>query len=132
MKESVGKIQKLEDLNAWKEAIKLLRIIYSLIKKLPEEENYNLKKHLMQCARNSPSNIAEGFGRYYAHDSIQFYRIAIGSLNEIKSYIYICQTLRYFTDTDVRKAILQADKCIALTYGLIRSAKKNKELSRKT
>jgi four helix bundle protein len=61
----MGKIEKLEDLNAWKEAIKLLSMVYSLLKKLPEEEKYNLKKHLMQCARNAPSNIAEGFGRYF-------------------------------------------------------------------
>ncbi|MFC1780391.1 four helix bundle protein [Patescibacteria group bacterium] len=126
------KIQKLEDLDTWKEAIKLLKMIYSLLHKLPEEEKYNIKKHLMQCARNAPGNIAEGFGRYFSRDSVQFYRIATGSLNEIKSDITACRELEYLSKEECEKITKQIDKCLSLIYGLIRSAWKNKESSRRS
>ena len=125
-------IQKLEDLKTWKEAVKLTKEVYSLLSKLPEEEKYNIKKHIMQCSRNAPANIAEGFGRYYSNNSIQFYRIAIGSLNELKSDIYLCRELKYFPENDIKKIVEQLDRCISMIYGLIRSANKNKDLSKRS
>ncbi len=123
----MAKIKKLEDLNAWKESIELLKIVYSILKKIPYDEKYNIKKHLMQCARNVPGNIAEGFGRYYAGDSIQFYHIALGSLNELKSDIYSAKALNYIRREDKSKIIKQADICISIIYGLIKSSKRIKE-----
>lgn len=70
-------IQKLEDLKVWQEARILMKIIYEITKTFPSEEKYNLTKHLKECARNVPGNIAEGCGRYHFQESIQFYRIAV-------------------------------------------------------
>lgn len=81
------KIRKLEDVNAWKEARKLAKIINKITSCLPKHEKYGIGKHLLENARNVPGNIAEGFGKFYYKDSVQFYRIAKGSLNEIKSDI---------------------------------------------
>ena len=59
------KIQKLEDLKAWQGTRKLANLIFSLLNKIPDKEKYILKKHLWECVRNVPGNIAEGFGRYH-------------------------------------------------------------------
>lgn len=123
----MGKIQKLEELEAWKEARKLAQMIFKALNLLPESEKYNLRKHLWECARNTPGNIAEGFGRYHYQESMQFFRIAIGSLNEIKSDIYLCLDAGHWKKPLAEKIIDQADKVIALTNGLISSTRRRKE-----
>ena len=82
-------IQRLEDLLVWKKALLLCKLIYRITSAFPPEEKYNLTRHLRECVRNIPGNIAEGFGRYHYQESMQFYRIARGSINEVKSDLYV-------------------------------------------
>lgn len=124
-------IFRLEDLETWKEARALASLIYFGLNKLPESEKYNLKKHLWQCGRNIPGNIAEGFGRFHFQDSMQFYRVALGSLNEIKSDTYLCLDVGYWNKEFVDKVVAQIDKVIALTKGLVASANRLKKSSMK-
>jgi len=58
-------IKKLEDLEAWQEARKLCNGIYEIVKIYPQEEKYNLVRHLKESERGTMGNIAEGFGRYF-------------------------------------------------------------------
>lgn len=120
------KIQKLEDLKAWQKARKLANIIFSLLNKIPDKEKYVLKKHLWECARNAPGNIAEAFGRYHFQESMQFYRIARGSLSEIKSDTYLCFDCKYWNKDDFDRVMKQVEKVIQLLNGLIASTKKQK------
>jgi four helix bundle protein len=99
-------VLRLEDLKVWQEARELMKQIYEVTKTFPSEEKYNLVKHLKECARNIPGNIAEGFGRYNYQESIQFYRIARGSLNEIKSDIY-CSFDANYIDEKIKNQILE-------------------------
>lgn len=121
-----NKIKCLEDLNAWREARKLNKIISKIVNKLPKHEQYGIGKHLLENGRNVPGNIAEGFGRFYFKDSIQFYRVAKGSLNEIKSDVYICFDRQYIDETLLNEAIKQTETVDKLTNGLINSAYKVK------
>jgi four helix bundle protein len=121
------KIQKLEDLKAWEESRKLAFLIFKLLNKLPDKEKYILKKHLWECARNIPGNIAEGFGRYHFQESMQFYRIARGSLMEIKSDAYLCFDCKYWTKRDFEDVIKQILQVKKLLNGLISSTKKQKK-----
>jgi four helix bundle protein len=122
-----GKIEKLEDINAWKEARKLSKIINKIIRKLPKHEQYGVGKHLLENGRNVPGNIAEGFGRFYYKDSVQFYRVAKGSLNEIKSDVYICFDRKYIDEPLLKEAIHQIEVVDKLVSGLIKSAYKVKK-----
>lgn len=124
---SVLKIQKIEDINAWKEARKLAKIIKEIYDQLPKHEKYGIGKHLLDNARNIPGNIAEGFGRFYLRDSTQFYRVAKGSINEIKSDVYLCFDREYIDEELKTKAINQVEIVDRLTNGLITSAYKVKK-----
>lgn len=124
-------IRSLEDLEAWKEARKLAQMIFKVLNLLPESEKYNLRKHLWECARNIPGNIAEGFGRYHYQESMQFFRIAIGSINEIKSDTYLCLDTGYWQKPLAEKITNQANKVIALTNGLISSTRRRQEATKK-
>ncbi|MBQ7331944.1 MAG: four helix bundle protein, partial [Opitutales bacterium] len=47
----------------WKDAKKLVGIVYSLTKKFPESETFALTSQLRRAVISIPSNIAEGNGR---------------------------------------------------------------------
>lgn len=123
------KIEKIEDLKTWREARKLAQIIYRLTRKLPEHEKYNLKKHMHESVRNIPGNIAEGFGRRYFKESTQFYSVALGSLDELKSDCYLCFDNHYITEAELKEATSQNELVNRLINGLMSSAIKVKPLS---
>jgi len=117
-----NKITKLEDIIAWQRARELLKIVYDITKDLPKSEEYNLKKHQRECARNIPGNIAEGFGRFNYQECLQFYRIARGSLHELKSDIYCCFDLSYYNKRSFEEIIDKIEGVNRLLNGLIKSS----------
>jgi four helix bundle protein len=122
-------IKNIEDLIAWQEAVNLARIIWNIIDKLPKNE-YVLRKHLWECARNIPGNIAEGFGRPYSKESRNFYNIANGSLTEIHSDLYLaCFVCQYIDEITYLFAKDQLLKVRRLLSGLTKSAFKVKRLA---
>lgn len=80
-----------KDLDAWKEGMKLVKIIYELTEKLPPSEMYGLKSQLRRASVSVPSNIAEGAARKSNKELIQFTYIAIGSLAEIETQVLLCK-----------------------------------------
>lgn len=87
-----------EDLECYKLALQVLREVYRVIKKLPPEERYNLIDQMRRAATSVVLNIAEGYGRYHYLDSLRFYYIARGSLNETLSGFVVCDEVGYTTD----------------------------------
>jgi four helix bundle protein len=122
----MGRIEKLQDLNAWREAIKLAQLIYKYVELLPRSEEYNIKKHLKECARNIPGNIAEGYGRTYFKESRYFYYVAKGSLEEINSDISLSYKLNFLSEDIYHIIQQQIEISGKLLSGLINSCKKVK------
>ena len=79
-----------EDLECYQLALQVLREVYRVVKGLPPEERYNLAHQMRKAAVSVILNIAEGYGRYHYLDSLRFYCIARGSLNETLSSFIIC------------------------------------------
>lgn len=120
------KIEKLEDLNAWVEARKLAQLVFEVVRELPSEEKYGVKRHMLENARGVPANIAEGFGRFYYQESVQFYRVARGCLEEQRNDVYICLDRGYLDEELAQKLFGQIEIVKKLTNGLIGSARKAK------
>ena len=78
-----------KNLEAWKHAMQLVKEIYILTKSFPKEEMYALSSQIKRAAVSVPSNIAEGCGRNYKKDIIQFLHIARGSLYETETQVEI-------------------------------------------
>ena len=76
---------QLEDLDVWRLAMEIAEEIYRWTKQLPKSEEYSLSSQLRRSAVSIPSNIAEGWGRGIGKSQAQFYRIARGSLMEVKT-----------------------------------------------
>jgi four helix bundle protein len=112
-------INKLEDLEVWKEARLLCKWIYILTNKYPKQEDFNLKKHLRESARGVPANIAEGYGRYFYKENLRFYGISRGCLNEVKNDLYISQDVGYIKIEIFEKFYNQENKVEMKLNGLI-------------
>ena len=66
-------MRSYKDLDAWKNAMQLVKEVYLLTKKFPKEELYALTSQTKRAAVSVPSNIAEGLGRQYKKSLCSFY-----------------------------------------------------------
>ena len=76
-------VYSFEDLEGYKLARELSNKVSQLIKKLPKEEEYNLKGQMRRAKLSMTNNIAEGFGRFHFQENIQFCRESRGSICEL-------------------------------------------------
>ncbi len=84
----MGKISSFTQLDAWREAHKLVLSVYKITRGYPNEEKFGLVSQMRRASVSVPANIAEGFKRRGIQDKIRFYNIAEGSLEELK-YFFI-------------------------------------------
>lgn len=119
----MSKIKNFTDLNAWKEAYRLVILVYKITKKFPKEELYVLTSQLRRCSVSVCSNIAEGFGRNSDKEKIQFYYLSHGSLTELQNQMIIAKGVNYIARTDLNNVIEQTVVVQKLVNGLIRKLK---------
>lgn len=118
----MAKIVKLEDLVTWKKARRFANKIYVLTEKFPKEEKYNIVKHLRESARSVMACIAEGFGRFHFKDSAIFYSDARGSLQEIKSDLYLSFDRKYIANEELEEYLKDLEELNRLINGLMNSS----------
>jgi len=82
-------------LEIWKEAVELIKIIYSLSEQLPKNEEYNLKSQLKRAITSVALNIAEGKGRQSSKDFAHFLNLSSASLEETDAILSICEELNF-------------------------------------
>lgn len=83
------------NLEAWKEAMTLVKVVYQLTKNFPTDELYGLTSQMRRCAVSIPSNLAEGAARSSRKEFAQFLSIAKGSLSELDTQLLIAVELGY-------------------------------------
>ena len=94
--ENIDYTYSFENLELYKEAREYRKKMYTLANKLPDIEKFNLAPQVRSSARSLTNNIAEGHGRYYFKENIQFLRISRGSLEELLDDLNICMDESYF------------------------------------
>jgi four helix bundle protein len=115
-----------EDLDLYKEARDFRKQIYLLIKKLPDEEKFNLASQMRRAATSLTNNIAEGNGRYHYQESIQFCRQARGSLAELIDDLNICIDEKYFPANEMQELKERAQEINKLLNGFVSYLKRCK------
>ena len=76
-----------EQLDAWKYAMQLVKVVYQMTSTFPPEERYGLSQQMRRAAVSIPSNLAEGAGRNGIKEYVQFIGIARGSLAELETQL---------------------------------------------
>ena len=123
MNYEVQKIKSFTDLDTWKEAHKLVLMIYKTTKTLPKEELFGLTSQMRRAAVSITSNIAEGFSRQSYSEKTQFYSIAQGSTTEIQNQLLIAKDVGYSTQKDFDEIASQSVVVHKLLNGLIKKSK---------
>ncbi|MBC7889157.1 MAG: four helix bundle protein [Ferruginibacter sp.] len=106
-------------LDAWKFSMQLVKEVYLLTKKFPKEELYGLTSQLKKSAVSVPSNIAEGLGRQYKKDTLQFLHISRGSLYEMETLLNIAVMVEIITEEEFNKIIPSFEKSLQVLNGFI-------------
>ena len=109
---------------AWQKADDLTVAIYDATRGFPKDEVYALTSQLRRAAYSAPSNVAEGAARESQKDYLHFLYIARGSLTETRYFIHLSGRLGYLRIEQAESLIEQADECLRILGGLIRSVEK--------
>ncbi len=123
-----SKVQNFEDLEAWQKSIDLAVKIYGITKSFPKDELFSLTNQMRRASSSVSANIAEGCGRYNYKEKLQFYRIANGSLLEVKSFCYLANRLAYIEGAEIKSILELIVSCQKLTSALIKAVRIKNEV----
>jgi len=117
-----GKIGKFEDLNVWKESMRLVKDIYE---SFFDCKDFGFRDQIRRSAVSVPSNISEGYERQTNKEFIQFLFIAKGSTAELRTQLYLAKEFKYLKNEIADNYIERTRKISAMTVKLIKSRKEN-------
>jgi len=107
------------DLDVWKQARVLSKEIYLASSAFPKDERFGLTSQIRRAAVSIPSNIAEGCGRNYPKDSIQFFYVARGSVYEVETQLYLSYDLNFIAEMDLKTILIKLETTRKLLNGFI-------------
>jgi len=114
------KITRFEDLECWKEARKLVNMVYKAINASPAfQKDLRLKNQCTGAAISIMGNIAEGFVRRSNKEFVQFLFISISSAAELQSHFYVALDRTYVKQETFDKIYKQSDKVARMESKLI-------------
>ena len=102
----MGEIKSYKDLLIWQKGIKIVCLVYQLVKSFSQEELYALTSQIKRASISIPSNIAEGYGRNTDKSFSHFLDISRGSLFEIETQLLIANELGFITNETLYTEIL--------------------------
>lgn len=106
-------------LEVWKKSRELVKEIYILTYLFPKEEIYTLSSQIRRASISIPSNIAEGIGRNFPKETLQFLHISRGSIYEVETQVYLAFDLGYINKDQLNSVLLKIEECRRLLNGLL-------------
>lgn len=97
-------------LEIWKRSVALATDIYKLTSLFPNEEKFGLTAQMRRSVVSISSNIAEGAGRGFKKEFIQFLNYAYGSAYELESQLLISKNLGFTEEGDFQRCTTELDE----------------------
>jgi len=120
------RINSFEDLEAWKSARDLVRLVYTAFCREPASRDFGLRDQVQRAAVSAMTNLAEGFEHVHLAEKLQFYNVARASCGEVRSLVYVMHDAGYLTaseQSDLQHSTVRTGKLIS---GLIHSTEARK------
>jgi four helix bundle protein len=117
-------IRDYRDLIVWQKAIDLVEAVYRATTTFPRDEIYGLTFQVRRASVSVPSNIAEGHGRTFRRDFMNYLSIANGSLKEVETQLIIAERLKYINKRDKESLLERTTEVGRLISGLSNSLKR--------
>ncbi len=118
------KAKKFTDLIVWQKAHRFVLSVYRFTSTFPKDEVYGLTSQLRRAAVSIAANIAEGFKKTGAADTIRFMNISQGSLEECRYYLILASDLGYGDTVQLSDQLDEAGKLLA---GYVNAVRKNQQ-----
>lgn len=106
----MGTFKRFEDIVAWQKARELNLEIYRICSSGPFSKDFDLRNQIRRSSISISANIAEGQGRRTDKDFAQFLNIALGSVAETKSHLYLALDLGYIDKTTFDELYTRLDE----------------------
>lgn len=110
-----------EKLDVWRLAVDLADFIFGLMESFPANKHFRLIGQMEAAVSSIAQNIAEGKGRQYKKEFIQFLYIAEGSLFEVLTLTEIFKRRKLFSKEQAIEIRRQAESIDRKLHGLINS-----------
>jgi four helix bundle protein len=106
----VAKIERFEDIEAWKLAREATDLVYKASAADRFARDFALVNQMRRASISILSNIAEGFERGGNKEFLQFLAIAKGSCGEVRAQLYVVLDQKYIDETTFQgiSEVLQA------------------------
>lgn len=108
-------IKRFEDIQAWQEAWKLVKMIFLLTDEGKFAKDFGLRDQIRRASVSIMANIAEEFDCDSQVAFARFLGIARRSAVEVQSLFYAALDVEYIAKEDFKTYYVQTDKAKALT-----------------
>lgn len=115
-----------KDLIVWQKSMALVKRVYEVTRAFPHEEMFGLTSQMRRAAVSIPSNIAEGYGRIYDKERINFLSIALGSASELETQLMISEDLGFTSNGDNAELSSLNNEVIRMLTSLIKGIRGDK------
>lgn len=95
----MGTFQSFDEIDVWRKARELTRLIYRVTSCGSFERDFGLKDQIRRASVSIMSNIAEGSERGGTREFLQFLSMAKGSAGETRSLLYVAFDQKYFEES---------------------------------
>ncbi len=87
-----------QNLDVYKLSMKFVYDVYQIVSTFPDFEKFGLSSQLRRAVISVPSNVAEGSGRQYKKEFVQFLFLATGSLREAMTQLELSKMFEYIDE----------------------------------
>ncbi len=96
---SRSSVRSYQDLKVWQLGMAISKEIYITTADFPRHEIYGITSQIRRAATSIPTNIAEGHERTSTKEYLRHLSIAVGSLAECETFLYLAVELSYVNQT---------------------------------
>ena len=114
------KIDRFEEIEAWKLGRKLTKRVYALTRKDGFRNDFELRGQIRGAAGSTMHNVAEGFDADSTAEFIRFLRYTKRSCSEVQSELYVALDEKYITQEEFQAVYDLAGETRACTKGFIK------------
>jgi four helix bundle protein len=121
----MAKIERFEDIEAWKQAREITKLVYKISSEAEFSRDFALVNQIRRAVISILSNIAEGFERNGDKEFIQFLTIAKGSCGEVRAQLYVALDQKYVDEAmfvAIESKLIETSRMIS---GLIKYLKQS-------
>jgi len=122
----MGSAKTFEQLDVWKAARELMKLVYEASLTPGFSEDPALKDQIRRASVSVMANIAEGFERGGDKEFLQFLAHAKGSCGEVRSHLAVALDLKLLSlerHAELEKKAVQTSRMLASLMNYLRSSK---------